>query len=194
MFLISCHLFPGPAEPVNEDDIDAFLYDHDEVLELLSGYQYDYSLYLHEKPKVMTSPYHTCDFYNDGPYFGWDFCQLPVLVIMDACEELTEFVGIVLIPEAEGQLDKCPVYIFIKSFGGEYSIKFGAGNFRRYMRQIAIELIEFVSNTELDEGEAQIALQAAHSMTKDLHKFSTEAIKPTAKLTVQCFRERMILM
>jgi hypothetical protein len=182
-----------PAEPVNEDDIDAFLCDHDEVLELLSGYQNEYSLDFHEKTKVMTSLYHTCDYYDNGPYFGWDFCQFPVLVIMDAYKGLAGFVGIVLIPEAEGQLDKCPVYIF-ESFEGEYFIKFGAGNFRRYMRQIAIELIEFVSNTELDEGEAQIALQAAHNMAKDLHKFSTEAIKPTAKLTVQCFRERMIWM
>jgi hypothetical protein len=115
-------------------------------------------------------------------------------------ETAARFYAIVVHPDCDGCLDKCPIYIF-DLLGGK--IQNGVprhprgvyGNFRKWMEGQLQTYLEWVGErSEIVGAEEEEILQRARAMYDDLQCFSMDYIRPTKEWEQTVLQDLVILM
>jgi hypothetical protein len=174
-----------------------FLNRHKVLFDAIDRYQCDYGM----KNRLINNSYQSWE-YIDGEFGGWDFTNYPTYMFMDngSCDY---FAGIINLPEAGGQLDKCPIYL-IETDMADMKPRF-VGNIREYLRRLAFALIDFLEemrpaaeeeaeHEDIEPVDYNGDVQRIRDLFEDLCKLSTDVVMPDHELTAQSFQEGNILM
>ena len=116
------------------------------------------------------------EYIADADFCGWDFSKYPVYKMFDngSCEF---FAGIVALPAAKGDLDRCPIYMFDLSESKE-APRF-VGGFKTYMRLLYTAYVA--------HPDSELKKEAKKALKKLDTDFPNEVIMPDAPLTCADF-------
>jgi hypothetical protein len=194
-------LFAGATIEFNSGSINELLSKHTELLQEINAF----ATLLGEAPfccqNLLLLSTKAGDNINFGMFASHVFATTVIGNDGFGClEGATRFWALVMHPDCDGRLDKCPIYCFDvvtgKVLRGELGDPWGDyGNIRKWMERQLQRYLECVADNSAIVGNQEVEIvQRVAAMYDDLKYCSLEYVQPTKAWEEMAFKDSVVLM